>query len=151
MKSNLFHLSMQNVFQSRYYNIDERKEGKYLVQTRSQAKSSSITISEVYGVDKGIDPNILPEKQVIKPIITSKVKGLTQRKSRLDHGRAGIKQKIKLPVSPPLNKAIIQLKEKTISQQPQNTAHPKTTPKVLIPESSQVHDKFISVPDDIIP
>ena len=57
---------MQNILQSRYYNISEREEGKYLVQTRSQAKSSGITLPEVHGIDKGIDPNIRPEKQVIK-------------------------------------------------------------------------------------
>ena len=54
--------NMQNVLQSRYYNINERNKGKYLPQTRSQAKSSSITLPEVYGVDKGIDPKILPQK-----------------------------------------------------------------------------------------
>ena len=48
---------MQNVLQSRYYNINERKEGKYSVQTRLQAKSSGITLPEVHGVD----PNILSE------------------------------------------------------------------------------------------
>ena len=53
-----------------------------------------------------------PEKQVIKPIITSEAKGVSQLKLRLGQGRAGIKQKIKLPVSPPLNRPIIQLKEK---------------------------------------
>ena len=30
--------NMQNILHSRYYNIGEWKEGKYLVQTRSQAK-----------------------------------------------------------------------------------------------------------------
>ena len=37
-------------------------------------------------MDKGIDPNIQPEKQVIKPIISSEVKGVTRNKPRL--GRA---------------------------------------------------------------
>ena len=59
---------MQNILQYRYYNIGER-EGKYLVQTRLQAKSSGITLSEVHAIDKGIDPNIRLEKQVIKPVI----------------------------------------------------------------------------------
>ena len=54
-----------------------KKEGKYLVQTRLQAKSSHITLPEVYGVDKGIDPNVQPEKQVVKPIMSSEVKGIT--------------------------------------------------------------------------
>ena len=52
---------MQNILQSRCYNIGEGKEGKYLVQTRSQAKSSGIPLQEVHGIDKGIDPNIRPE------------------------------------------------------------------------------------------
>ena len=82
---------MQNVLHSSYYNIGERREGKYLVQTRSQAKPSGITLPKVHGVDKGIDPNIQPEKQVIKPIISSEVKGVIQQKLRLGPGRASIK------------------------------------------------------------
>ena len=30
--------NMQNVFHTTYYNINEKEQGKYLVQTRSQAK-----------------------------------------------------------------------------------------------------------------
>ena len=71
---------MQNIVQSKYYNIGERKEGKYLVQTRPQAKSSGITLPEVHGIDKGIDPNIRPEKQVVKPVITSEAKIVSQIK-----------------------------------------------------------------------
>ena len=58
--------NMQNILQSRYYNISEREEGKYFIQTRLQARSNSITLSEVHGKDKGIaPPNIRLEKQVI--------------------------------------------------------------------------------------
>ena len=57
--------NVQNVLQSRYYHIGEGKEGKYLVQTRLQAKFSCITLPEVHGIDRGIDPNIRQEKQVI--------------------------------------------------------------------------------------
>ena len=57
--------NMQNILQSRYDDISEREEGKYLVQTRLQAKSSGIALPEVHGVDK----NIRLEKQVIKPIL----------------------------------------------------------------------------------
>ena len=105
--------NMQNILQSKYYNIDKSKDGKYLVQTRSQGKSSSIPLPEVHKVDKGIDPNIRLEKQVIKPII-SDANDIPQIKSRLGQGRTGIKQKIKLPVSPPLDKPIIQIAEKLI-------------------------------------
>ena len=57
---------MQHILQTRYYNISEREQRKYLVQTRSQAKCSGIILPEVHVIDKGIDPNIRPKKQVIK-------------------------------------------------------------------------------------
>ena len=62
--------SMQNTLKSRYYNIGEKEQGKYLVQTRSQAKSSGITLPEEYGINKAINPNIRPEKQVRKLILS---------------------------------------------------------------------------------
>ena len=75
---------IQNVLHSRYYNKGDRVEGKHLVQTRLQANSSGICLPEVHGVDKGTDPNtLLLEKQIIKPIITSKAKGVPQIKPRL--------------------------------------------------------------------
>ena len=88
---------MQNILKSRHFNMNEREEEKYLVQTRSQGKSSGITLPEVHGIDKGKDPNIRPEKQVIKPIITSKAKSVSQIKPRLGQGKAGKKQKKKHP------------------------------------------------------
>ena len=36
---------------------------KYLVQTRSQAKSGGIKLLEVHGVGKNLDPNLKPQKQ----------------------------------------------------------------------------------------
>ena len=56
--------NMQNTLQTRYCNIGERKQGKYLIQTRSQAKSSGIIFPE--SIYKGINPYIRPEKQIIK-------------------------------------------------------------------------------------
>ena len=81
---------MQSILQSRHYNIGEGIEEKYLVETRLQAKSSGIILPEVQCIDKGIDPNIRPEKQIIKPIVSSEAKGVTQIKPRLGQGRAGI-------------------------------------------------------------
>ena len=37
--------------------------GKYLIQTNSQAKTSGIRLLEVHGVGKSLDPNLRPEKQ----------------------------------------------------------------------------------------
>ena len=83
-------LNMLNLLNERYYNIGNL--GKYLVQTQSLAKSSGIKLPEVHGVSKGLDPNILPEKQVIKPEI-SKVKETLQIEPRVGQGRAGIRWK----------------------------------------------------------
>ena len=51
--------NMQNILQSRHYNIGKEKEWKYLVQTKSQAKSSGISLPEVHGIGKGQDPTIV--------------------------------------------------------------------------------------------
>ena len=61
-----------------------------------------------------MDPNIRPEKQVMKPMVTFDAKkSISQIKPRLGQGRAGIKQEtIKLPVSLPIDKPIIQIIEK---------------------------------------
>ena len=42
---------------------------KYLVQTRSQAKSSRVSLPEVHGIGKGLDPHVRPENQ--NPISSS--------------------------------------------------------------------------------
>ena len=58
--------NMQKILQTRYYNISEKEQGKYLVQTRSQVKSGGIILLEVHGIDKGIDPNIRLKKSKLK-------------------------------------------------------------------------------------
>ena len=49
--------NMHKVLYENYYDIEN-----YLVQTRSQAKSSGIKLPEVHGVGKNLDPTIKPEK-----------------------------------------------------------------------------------------
>ena len=91
---------MQNVLQTSCYNIGKRGQGKYLVQTRSQTKTSSIILPVVHSIDKGIDPNIRLEKQVKKPVITfqtcllPETKGISQVNPRLGQGRRSIKRKM---------------------------------------------------------
>ena len=38
-------------------------DDKYLIQMRSQAKSSSIKLLEVHGMRKNLDPNLKPDRQ----------------------------------------------------------------------------------------
>ena len=43
--------------------IDQSKTDKYLVQTRSQAKSSGIKVLEIHGANKGLNPHLKLGKQ----------------------------------------------------------------------------------------
>ena len=55
---------MMSVLKERYFNIGN--ESRYIVQTHSQAKDHGIKLPEVHGIDKGINPDIKPERQVLK-------------------------------------------------------------------------------------
>ena len=88
--------------------IDQPKTNKYLVQTRSKAKSSSIKIPEIHGANKGLDPHVQPGKQ--KPLASlpthSIDKGLPTHpihKPRIGQGRARQRRKVKThqPISLP--------------------------------------------------
>ena len=58
--------NMYNLLHETYYNIG--KTESYLARMQFQTKSSGVKIPEVHGVSKNLDPNILPEKQIMKPI-----------------------------------------------------------------------------------
>ena len=42
--------------------IGETETNKYLIQTRSQAKSSGIKVLEIHGINKGLNPHVKPER-----------------------------------------------------------------------------------------
>ena len=46
-----------------FYQIDQPRNDRYLVQTRSQVKSSGIKLPEIHGANKGLDPHVQPGKQ----------------------------------------------------------------------------------------
>ena len=50
-------LNMCQILDDNHYNE------KYLIQTRSKAKTGGIKLPEVHGVGKNLDPNLKPEKQ----------------------------------------------------------------------------------------
>ena len=94
---------MQGVLQDKYYNTSNLV--KYLVQTRCQVKSNGIKLPEVHSIVKRLDPNVQPEKQVIKPVIT-KVRKVLQIKPSLGQGRTGLRCKIKTPIISPIAKTV---------------------------------------------
>ena len=83
---------MHKVLQENYYNIDS-----YLVQTRSQAKSSGIKLPDIHGMRMNLDPNIKPEKQHANAIKGSVVK------PHIGQGRAGLKRKRSDPINQTIN------------------------------------------------
>ena len=67
----------------------------------------------MHGVDKGVDPNIKPEKQMIKPLVTqvqshvpTESKDQYHAKPRIGQGRIGIKKKmLRFPMPQPCDKS----------------------------------------------
>ena len=78
----LISFNMCKILDDNYYNIE-----KYLIQTRSQARSSGIKLQEVHGMGKNLDPNIKPEKQ------HSISKQGSMERLCIGQGRAGLRRK----------------------------------------------------------
>ena len=77
---------------------DQPKTNKYLVQTRSQAKSSGIKILEIHGTNKGLDPHVKPGKQ--RPLPSLPIHSVDKAppthpipKPRIGQGRARLRRK----------------------------------------------------------
>ena len=52
---------------NRNIDIDKDNDGKYLIQTCYQAKTSSTKLLEVHGIRKELNPKLRPEKQHAMP------------------------------------------------------------------------------------
>ena len=78
-------------------NLEKFCDDKYLIQTRSQAKSSEIKLSEVHGMEKGLDPNLRPEKQHTFP------KQGNLERLQIGQGRASSKRKKPDPINQAIN------------------------------------------------
>ena len=87
--------NIHKLLQENYSKIDS-----YLVQTRSQARSSGIKLPEVHGMRKNLDPNIKLEKQHANPMKGSVVK------SCIGQGRAALKRKRSDPINQPINQPL---------------------------------------------
>ena len=70
---------------------------KYLIQMHSQAKTSHTKLLEVHGVQKGLDPNLRPEKQHTLP------KQGKLEKLQMSQGRAGSNRKKPAPINQAIN------------------------------------------------
>ena len=114
---------MKTILKDRYYNTGN--DSKYLIQTHSQAKASRIKLPEVHGVDKGVNPNIKPERQVQK----SSNPAMQPNKPRLEQGREGLIREASVPSQVQLQvqaKEETQTKEQTLSKQGEGIQRPLT-------------------------
>ena len=98
--------------------INKPKTRKYLIQTRSQAKSSGIKVSKIHSANKGLNPHVklgkqrplstLPMHSIPPTLLVQPVdKGLPTHpipKPRIGQGRAGLRRKFKTNQPIPLPK-----------------------------------------------
>ena len=134
-----------------FYQIDNKnnqpKIDRYLVQTRSQVKSSGINLPEIHGANKSLDPHIQPGKQRPFPSLPIQTvdKGPPTHpipRPRIGQGRAGLRRKVKMlqPISSPhplpaqpmteqTSKTIIPLPE--LTDQSQSCTQPQIIPRPL--------------------
>ena len=80
------------ILNDNYYNIE-----KYLIQTRSQARSSGIKLTKVHDMGKNLNPNIKSEKQHANP-----KQGSVER-PHTGQGRAGLRRKKPDPINQTIN------------------------------------------------
>ena len=74
---------MYQVLENKFYLENNSCTDKYLIQMRSQAKSSGIKLLEVHGMRKNLDPNLKPERQHTLP------KQGSLERLHIGQGRAG--------------------------------------------------------------
>ena len=91
---------MYKILENNMNNFDKYNNfsnDKYLIQMHSQAKTSGTKLLEVHGVEKGLNPNLRPEKQHTIP-----KQGKSER-PQMGQGRAGSKRKKADPIIQAIN------------------------------------------------
>ena len=149
----------------------ETEMNKYLIQTRSKAKSNDIKVLEIHGVNKGINPHVKPERQrplpippthSIPPTILAQPidKGLPTHpipKPRIDQGRTGLRRKFRTnqpitlpkwtlaqPILTPVPKEAPSLPEPTV--QSQENVQPQHHIPIPLPQHQLVNPTCIIQP-----
>ena len=125
----------RNQIDDHFYRInsgtDQPKTNKYLVQRRSQAKSSGIKILKIHGTNKGLDPHVQPGRQ--RPLPSLPIHSIDIGppthpipKPRIGQGRARLRRKVKThqPISLPQQspQQITKHVQKTVMPLPESTA-----------------------------
>ena len=90
---------MYQVLENNFYSEDNSYDDTYLIQMRSQAKSSGIKFTGVHGMRKNLDSNLKPEKQHTLP------KQGSLERLHVGWGSAGSKRKRPDPINHTINQA----------------------------------------------
>ena len=140
VKFTLESLSREHFYQfNNMTRSSDTETSKYLIQTRSQAKSSGIKVLEIQCVNKGINPHVKPERQRplrIPPTHNIPPANLAQpinkgpptqpiSKPSFGQGRAGLRRKFRTNQPIPLPKQTL--------AQPILTTAPKEAPSLPEP------------------
>ena len=88
---------MYQILEDKFYLENKSYTDKYLIQMRSQGKSSSIKLPEIHGMRKNLDPNLKPERQHTLP------KQGSLRRLHVCQGRARSKRKRPDPINHAIN------------------------------------------------
>ena len=128
------------ILNNNYYNIE-----KYLIQTRSQAKSSSVKLPEAHGVGKNLDPNIKIEKQH-----ANSKQGSVERLCTCQE-RAGLRRKKPDPINQTINQSS-NLSQKIpgrmkIETRKTNQAHSRDLTHSIINTNEKITDNKSWIPD----
>ena len=99
-----------------------------MVQTRSQAKTSTVNLPEVNGADKDLYSHIRPERQTVKPTVIQPELRTPTYKPTVGQGRTGLRRKVQM-VTPPQPKQVIPLKEQ--KQTPGIMTHAQVIPQSM--------------------
>ena len=157
--------SLKSQVSDYFYHIDNEinlpRKNKYLVQTRSQVRSSSNRLPEVHGANKGLDPHVQPGKQKPFPIQTVN-KGTPTHpipKPRIGQVRAGLRRKVKAsqPITSPHllpTQPITELDSRPVVPlpEPTNQLQSQVQSQILPRPSSQHHPMDpIHIPQQIGP
>ena len=144
--------SLKDQVSDYFYHMDNEinlpSKDKYLVQTRSQVRSSGIRLPEIHGTNKDLDPHVQPGKQKSFPIQTIN-KGTPTHpipKPRVGQGRARPRRKVKAPqpiTSPHLLPAqpIVEHDSRTVMplSEPTSQLQSHVQPQILPRSLSQHH------------
>ena len=127
--------TLRSQIDNHFYQFDQPRNDRYLVQTRSQVKSSGIKLPEIHGAYIGLDPHVQPGKRRSFPSlpIQNVDKGLPTcpiPKPRIGQGRARLRRKVQtlqlillphqspaLPITKHVQKMVMSLHEPTDQSQ----------------------------------